>query len=172
MFHPSLNLTEVFWKAEQSDDKIIYKGPGQYETIDRDKLQVFSLTYKNKPILEVRPAGRTLVWRMKTIGNLAISSGREVSKTRIHVVALLGQPGSRDMDQRCQVPFHPNYKPQVYFHDMEESTIYYLFENGKQETRTKFSTLSPYHALHLREEEFEHLMGVKDEMRPVDKQED
>lgn len=163
MFHQALDLTEVFWKAEHSDEKIIYKGPNQYEKIDRNQLEIFTLTYKNKPILEVHPKGRTLIWRMKTIANLNLSTRESSVRARIHIVSLLAKPGSNNTDQRCQIPFNDNFEPQIYFHDMEETIIYYLFENGKTETRVKYSMLSPYTAPHLREDEYLHLMGREEE---------
>lgn len=168
MFNQAINLTEVFWRAEHSDGEIICRGPSQYEKLDRNKLEIFTFIYKNKPILEIHPNGRTLVWRMKTIKNQRVSTGEERILARVHILALLAKPGGQG-DQRCQVPWHPGYEPQVYFHNMEETTIYWLFENAKVETRNKFSVISPYRALHLREDEFTHLMERKEVVIPIPK---
>lgn len=156
-----IDLTGVLWEAEHSDGKIIRKGPQKYPLINRESLETFSLLWHNKPILTVHPANRTLVWRFKTQMQTMVVSGETSIKARLHIVALLAKPRRKETTQKCNVEHNPGLF-QYYAIDKEESKIYYLFENAKQEIRTKFSNFSPYRPLHLREEEFNHLLNQKE----------
>jgi len=164
LFSYPLDLTCVLWEAEHKDGTIIHKGPQKYPLIDRSQLESFSLTWRNKPILTVHPKDRTLILRLKTLMMTFIVSGDSKVKGRVWILALLAKPKSESTTQHvdCDLGLFPGEKKnrhQYYDIDKEDSNIYYLYENGKQEIRNKFGTMSPYLSLHLRPDEFKHLMG-------------
>lgn len=161
MFTPSLDLTVVLWVAKHNNGEIIHKGPQingviKYELIRRDDLDTFALIYRNDTILELHPKERTLAVRMKSVGSFNMGESGEISNNRINarvwVVALLSRP--KENPKKAFIP--NNHGNQEYTYDSEESTIYYLFENGKIETRTHFGSTSPYTPIELTELELEH----------------
>ena len=162
MFSPALDLTCVSWKAEHVDGVTVNKGHQTYPLIRRDQLESFSLSLFNKPLFTVRPSKRTLVARMKTWNQSLVSTGEIKNSIRFWIVALLAKPQSKGTTQHVICDFDPSFEFQKYDIDTEESSIHYLFENGKTEIRTRFGQLSPFTPLHLRAEEFEHLMGFED----------
>lgn len=162
MFSPALDLTYVSWKAEHVDGVTINKGQQTYPLIRRDKLEAFSLILHNKVLFTVRPTQRTLVARIKTWNQALISTGEIKNSIRFWIVALLAKPQSEGTTQHVICDFDPKWEHQHYDIDTEESSIHYLFENGKLEVRTRFGNLSPFTPLHLRAEEFKHLMGIED----------
>lgn len=162
MFSSSIDLTCVFWKAEQSDGVTIHKGQGNYEKIDRKKLESFSLIYKNKPILTVNPKNRVLVVRRKVRNQMIVVSGESKELTSFWIVALLAKAENEKTTQHVSCEFDSKWENQLYDIDQEESSIHYLFENGKTQVNTKFGKLSPFNPIHLRSEEFKELMGVED----------
>lgn len=162
MFSRSLDLSSFNWEAKQNDNKIIEWTEGAYETIDRDKLESFSLTYRNKPILEVKPFNRTLVLRLKSWNRSFVLSGKTENIARFWIIAMLAKPLKPETAQHVQCEFDPKFEKQCYDIDFGLSSIYYFFENGKHEVQTKFGRISPYSPIHLRQEEFKHLMGIED----------
>lgn len=80
---------------------------------------------------------------------------------RAWIVALLAKPKNEEITQHVKCEYQQN-EFQYYDIDKEDTNIYYVYENGKQEIRNHFGPMSPYLPLHLRAEEFKHLMG-KDE---------
>ena len=161
LFH-SLDLTRVRWEAKHIDGKIIKKGNRTYETIDRDNLESFSLTYRNKPILTVIPKENTLVQRLKTWNQSFILSGKTENRVRTWIVAVLAKPQSKETTQHVVCDFDPKWDLQHYYIDSKQSSICYLTENGKTQINTKFGNISPFTPLHLRAEEFKQLMGLDD----------
>ncbi len=156
-----LDLTGVLWEAEHKDGTIIHKGPQKYPLIDRDNLETFSLTWRNQPILSVHPKKRTLVVRLKTLVATNLSTEQSHIRMRAWIVALLAKPKSEEVTQHVKCEVRQNIF-QYYDIDKEDTNIYYLYENSKQEIRNHFTNMSPYGPLHLRPDEFKHLMG-KDE---------
>lgn len=162
MFYTSLDLTGVLWEATAKDGTVVKSGPKKYPTIDRENLESFSLTYRNKPFHTVRPGNRTLVARLKHFDQRFVLSGDLKQQILIWIVALLAKPTASESRQKIWCEFDPKWERQYYEIDKEESSIYYLFENSKSQINTKFQRLTPYTPLHLRAEEFEQLMGFKD----------
>jgi len=162
LFSRSLDLTCVFWKAEQSDGRIIYEGPQQYQSIDRTKLERFSLNFKNRPLIEVGTKNRVLVARRKRRNQTSLVSGVTVPIGHFWIVALLAKPKSKETTQHVSCEFDPGWENQLYDIDSEESSIHYLFENGKTQINTRFGKMTPFTPLHLRSEEFKELMGFED----------
>ena len=162
MFHTSLDLTGVLWEATLNDGTVIRKGNHTYENIDRENLESFSLTYRNKPFHTVRPGNRILVARLKHFDQRFILSGDIKEQVHVWIVCLLAKPENNDTRQKILCQFDPKWERQYYEIDKEASSLYYLFENSKSQINTKFQRLTPYSPLHLRPEEFEQLMGFPD----------
>lgn len=165
MLWHSLDLTGVLWVAQHVDGTEVHKGPQingvkKYELIDRTKLDTFSLTWRNKPILSVHPKDRTLVARIKTWRSVSLQTAKTVGLNRFWIVALLAKPQSKESTQDIEVEYHPSMPHQFYKIDDNESSIHYLFENGKRQTNTKFGKLTPFTPLHLSPAEAKHLGGV------------
>ena len=162
MLSHSLDLSAVRWEAKHLDETTLEYATGTYEKINREQLDTFSLTFHGKSILELHPKNRTLVWRIKNRMQTNVVDGQTGRVARVMITALLAKPQSEESRQRCASFFDPKWEPQIYHIDKEESNIYYLYENTKIETRNWFAGFSPYTPLHLREEEFKHLMGIDD----------
>lgn len=81
------------------------------------------------------------------------------------IVALLARPTSKGTTQHVVCDYDPKWMPQKYDFDTEESSIYYLFENGKKQINTKFGNMSPFTSLHLMPKEFEQLMGFEEPIK-------
>lgn len=169
MFSSALDLTCIRWRAEQSDGITIQTGRKTYEKIDRTKLESFSLTMRNKPILTVSPKNRTLVVRYKVRNRTMLSTNVTERLASFWIVALLAKAENEALTQHVSCEFDPKWNNQLYDIDSEETSIHYLFQNGKTQVNTKFGTLSPFNPIHLRSEEFKQLMGVEDPtMRKID----
>lgn len=162
MFFSSLDLTGVLWQATLKDGTVIKKGHNTYESIDRENLESFSLTYRNKPFYTVRPGNRVLVSRLKHYDQRFVLSGDLKQQVLVWIVCLLAKPESNDTRQKIHCQFDPKWERQYYEIDKESSSLYYLFENSKSQINTKFQRLTPYSPLHLRPEEFKQLMGFDD----------
>jgi len=164
MFTSALDLTIVYWLAKHHNGEIVNKGPQvngvkKYELINRDDLDTFELKYQNKVLLQVHPKDRTLVCRLKTVGNFNVDSNGRVSNQRVSarvwIIALISSP--KENPRTAYIPGNTPGDDQSYKYDGEESTIYYIYENGKIETRTKFGSVSPYSPIKLQPIELEHL---------------
>ena len=163
MFSSALDLTCIRWRAEHTNGITLETGKQTYEKIDRTKLESFSLTMRNKPILTVSPKDRTLVVRMKTRGQFNKLTGKEQGERQIFwIVALLAKSKNLGTTQHVACEFDPKWNNQLYEIDTDESNIHYLFQNGKTQVKTHFGKLSPFNPIHLRPEEFKHLMGIED----------
>jgi hypothetical protein len=162
MFSPALDLTVVHWIAKHSDESIITKGPQvngvkKYDQINRNILDTFSVMYRNNTLLEVHPKERTLICRLKSIGSFNADPFQDGIKdhginTRVWIIALLARPNKAP---RTAVIKEPS-GTLTYHYDGEESSIYYIFENGKIETKSHFGTISPYRPLKPNAKELEH----------------
>jgi len=163
MFSSALDLTIVHWLAKHNDGSIVTKGPQvngvkKYELINRDDLDTFEIKYNSKTLLQVHPKNRTLVVRMKTVGAFNVDLEGKINNQRVTgrvwIIALLAK--ANESPKTAYVPSQQQGDDQSYKYDADDSTIYYIFENGKIETRTKFASVSPYAPLKLQPMELEH----------------
>lgn len=157
-FYSVLDLTDVFWKANTIDGTQILQGHQTYPKINRNNLESFELFHKGKSVFKINTVKKTLIHRLKTTGQLHIQTQKNSITTRVRVTALLYK--NKDTAKNTKYEIKENKKiVQEYEFDPEESVIYYHYEDGKDETRNKFSIIFPYTPIKLRPEELSHLNG-------------
>lgn len=165
---PAIDLTRVFWEAKHTDGTILRKGEGQYEKIDRTRLESIDVIFEGKQMLRFGTKGRTFFWRLRSAQPMEISYANQTI-TQLPVkrlgimLGLIKKNKIPDLNRRVRI-----YKilkdgsqvlDQQYYYDPELSTFYIIFENGKIEIRNTFSNKPPLDKVKLRPEELAQLNG-------------
>lgn len=161
LFHP-LKLDSVTWRAEHSNGITIETGKQTYEKINRKLLESFSLIFRKKILLTVSPKNRTLVVRRKVRDEFNLRTKKRKNLASFWIVALLAKSKNLGTTQHIACEFDPKWNNQLYEIDTDESSIHYLFQNGKIQVNTQFGKISPFNPIHLRPEEYKDLMKTED----------
>lgn len=175
MSNDKIDLANAKWRAIYKDGTIEEK----YSEINRNKLKSFEIHFKNpnaiirkNHVITVEIKGKTLVHRLRSKGSgklgakikqdkleqvEKISVPLEISR-RIRIIALLQKNTNHSKNKKYIITENKKIVQEYYF-DPSLSEIYYIYEDGKIETKNNFGIDSPYHPIKLREEEMLHLNG-------------